>query len=81
VNLFDRIYAGAFFFFLAAAVLVIAFGAARAARHAYRWVRFHWGRLPVGRPLNRDEKTAFARARRDYRRPAHQPARQQQEDA
>jgi hypothetical protein len=81
VSLFDRIYAGVFFFFLAAAVLVIGFAAARAARHAWRWARFHWGRLPAGRPLDRDEKAAFARARRDYRRPAHQPAHQQQEDA
>ena len=56
-----------------------------APKDAYRWLRFRAARnlhrIPgYGKPLDRDEKAAFAHARRAYRRPASEPAHEQQED-
>ena len=44
--------------------------AERAVQKAYRWVRFHLGRVPAdGAPLDKREAMALVAVRRDYRRP------------
>lgn len=56
--------------------------AERAVQKAYRWARFHLGRIPAdGAPLDKREAMALVAVRRGYRMPSHpdQPY-QRQED-
>ena len=75
---------------ISAAVFAAVFHDAKTAfsavKNARRWLWFraarNLNRIPdPGEPLDRHERRAFSRARRDYRRPsAAEPESQQQED-
>jgi hypothetical protein len=75
---------------LTVAICLTAFGlfawgliqAERGVAHAYRWARFHLGRVkPDGEPLDKREAPALVSVRRAWRMPsAPEPAYQQQED-
>jgi hypothetical protein len=62
-----------------AVFLLIAAG--QAVAMAYRWVRFHCGRVPDdGRPLNQDEARALLDIRRKYGKWTQEPDKRERED-
>jgi hypothetical protein len=82
INLLNRFFTGFFVFFLGAVTLVALFGAAYAARKAYRWIRFHCGRVKDdGPPLEPREIRALVTIRRRYRDWAPEPVYRQREDS
>lgn len=82
INLFNRAFGGFMVFYVGAVVLVLLFCGVREARKAYRWVRFHCGRVRAEvAPLNQDEARALLTIRRGYHRWTPEPAYRQTEDS